>query len=194
MAGVELLHGPDRWLSRRGFPLRGATYSSRLPTVSWPLCFGMKNASLIAENPSFGSDKPLLMNGLGRSMHKTILSVSTILALTLASTGCIATRKHVKSVSDPLDRRIGGLEAKSRETDATLASHEKDISAADERVKKGLTPAPAKRGRRRQARTSASVGSAKRRILLGSRRQTQKPLRIRALRVQTRLSRSCPSG
>ena len=24
---VELLHGPDRWMSRRGFPLRGATPS-----------------------------------------------------------------------------------------------------------------------------------------------------------------------
>lgn len=68
-------------------------------------------------------------------MHKTILSVSTIFALTLASTGCVATKKHVKSVSDPLDRRIGGLEAKSRETDATLANHEKGISAVDERAK-----------------------------------------------------------
>ncbi len=68
-------------------------------------------------------------------MHKTILSLSTALALTLTLSGCIATRKHVKSVSDPLDRRIGGLEAKSRETDATLAGHEKGISAADERAK-----------------------------------------------------------
>ena len=60
-----------------------------------------------------------------------------VACLTLAFTlsGCVATRKHVKSVSDPLDRRIGGLEAKTRETDATLSTHEKGITAADERAK-----------------------------------------------------------
>lgn len=49
--------------------------------------------------------------------------------------GCLATRKHVKSVSDPLDRRVGGLEAKTREIDGTLSGHDKGISAADERAK-----------------------------------------------------------
>jgi outer membrane protein OmpA-like peptidoglycan-associated protein len=55
--------------------------------------------------------------------------------MAVALSGCVATRKHVKSVSDPLDRRIGGLEAKSREVDTTLATHEKGITAADERAK-----------------------------------------------------------
>jgi hypothetical protein len=40
-----------------------------------------------------------------------------------------------QSVSDPLDRRIGGLEAKSREVDTTLSTHEKGIASADERAK-----------------------------------------------------------
>ena len=58
-----------------------------------------------------------------------------VLLAAVASSGCVATRKHVKSVSDPLDRRLGGLEAKSREVDSTLSAHEKGISAADERAK-----------------------------------------------------------
>lgn len=56
------------------------------------------------------------------------------LSLALLS-GCIATRKHVKSVSDPLDRRVGGLEAKTTEIDTKLSAHDKGISAADERAK-----------------------------------------------------------
>lgn len=56
------------------------------------------------------------------------------LSLALLS-GCVATRKHVKSVSDPLDRRLGGLEAKTTEIDKTLSAHEKGISGADERAK-----------------------------------------------------------
>ena len=57
------------------------------------------------------------------------------LAMTFALSGCLATRKHVKSVSDPLDRRVGGLEAKLGEVDKTLSNHEKGIAAADERAK-----------------------------------------------------------
>jgi outer membrane protein OmpA-like peptidoglycan-associated protein len=57
------------------------------------------------------------------------------LSLALSLSGCVATRKHVKSVSDPLDRRIGGLESKTREQDTTLANHDKAIAAADERAK-----------------------------------------------------------
>jgi outer membrane protein OmpA-like peptidoglycan-associated protein len=63
--------------------------------------------------------------------YKSVACLSLVFALS----GCVATRKHVRSVSDPLDRRIGGLEAKSRETDTTLANHEKGITAADERAK-----------------------------------------------------------
>lgn len=66
-------------------------------------------------------------------MLKTTLMASC-LSLSLL-TGCVATRKHVKSVSDPLDRRLGGLEAKTTEIDKTLLAHEKGISGADERAK-----------------------------------------------------------
>jgi OmpA-OmpF porin, OOP family len=57
------------------------------------------------------------------------------LALAFSLSGCVATRKHVKNVSDPLDRRIGGLEAKNREVEVKLETHEKGITAADERAK-----------------------------------------------------------
>ena len=60
---------------------------------------------------------------------------SLCLALAFSLSGCLATRKHVKGIADPLDRRVGGLEAKSREVDSTLSTHEKGISAADERAK-----------------------------------------------------------
>lgn len=65
------------------------------------------------------------------------LNYKTAACLSLAFTlsGCLATQKHVKTVSDPLDRRIGGLEAKSREVDGTLSNHEKSIAAVDERAK-----------------------------------------------------------
>ncbi len=57
------------------------------------------------------------------------------LALAFSLSGCVATRKHVKNVSDPLDRRIGGLEAKNREVETKLDAHEKGITAVDERAK-----------------------------------------------------------
>ena len=65
------------------------------------------------------------------------LNYKSVACLSLAFTlsGCLATQKHVKTVSDPLDRRIGGLEAKNREVEGTLAAHEKGIAAADERAK-----------------------------------------------------------
>jgi outer membrane protein OmpA-like peptidoglycan-associated protein len=68
-------------------------------------------------------------------MFNIMFKSAACLSLAFAMSGCLATRKHVKSVSDPLDRRIGGLEAKSREVDTTLATHEKGITAADERAK-----------------------------------------------------------
>jgi OmpA-OmpF porin, OOP family len=75
-----------------------------------------------------------------RSLTRIImltLNYKSVFCLSLAFTlsGCLATRKHVKSVSDPIDRRVGGLEAKSREVDGTLSTHEKGIAAADERAK-----------------------------------------------------------
>ncbi len=57
------------------------------------------------------------------------------LSMAFMLSGCLATQKHVKTVSDPLDRRLGGLEAKSREIDGTLSTHEKGIASADERAK-----------------------------------------------------------
>jgi OOP family OmpA-OmpF porin len=68
-------------------------------------------------------------------MFTTHFKSVACLSLAFAMSGCLATRKHVKSVSDPLDRRIGGLEAKSREVDTTLSTHEKGIASADERAK-----------------------------------------------------------
>ena len=61
--------------------------------------------------------------------------VAACLPLAFALSGCLATQKHVKSVSDPLDRRIGGLEAKNREVEAKLDSHDKGIALADEHAK-----------------------------------------------------------
>lgn len=68
-------------------------------------------------------------------MFTTPFKSVACLSLAFALSGCVATRKHVKSVSDPLDRRLGGLEAKSREVDTTLSAHEKGIASAEEQAK-----------------------------------------------------------
>jgi outer membrane protein OmpA-like peptidoglycan-associated protein len=68
-------------------------------------------------------------------MLKTNFKYAASILVVLTLSGCVATRKHVKSVSDPLDRRVGSVEAKNREVDTKLSAHETAIALADERAK-----------------------------------------------------------
>jgi outer membrane protein OmpA-like peptidoglycan-associated protein len=65
-------------------------------------------------------------------MHTATAGLAIVFVL--AATGC-ATKKHVRASIDPLERRIGELEGKSREADKSIAGLEQSISRTDERLR-----------------------------------------------------------
>ena len=66
-----------------------------------------------------------------------IIAVAAVLTL---SVGC-ATKKHVRNQIDPVNQRVGQLEAKNKQTDASLTDLERGVSRADERAKGAETRA-----------------------------------------------------
>lgn len=66
--------------------------------------------------------------------HAALLTITAL----AACLGCVATRKHVKSVSDPLDRRIGGLTAKAEELDNSTRASPVKNAALDLTTAEGL--------------------------------------------------------
>lgn len=61
-----------------------------------------------------------------------IAVVAVLVAVGL--TGC-ATKKHVRLQVDPLNQRIGQIEAKNKQTDASLGDLERGVSRVDEQAK-----------------------------------------------------------
>ncbi|MBM3813286.1 MAG: hypothetical protein FJW20_16800 [Acidimicrobiia bacterium] len=59
---------------------------------------------------------------------------SALLASALLVTGC-ATKKHVKTSIEPLERRVDELEAKTKKTDSSVAELERNLSKTDEQVR-----------------------------------------------------------
>lgn len=57
-----------------------------------------------------------------------------VVLIAIGLTGC-ATKKHVRLQVDPLNQRIGQMEAKSKQTDASLGDLERGVSRVDEQSK-----------------------------------------------------------
>ena len=62
----------------------------------------------------------------------------TIASLLVIIAGGCATNKRVQANLDPLNKRIGGLESKSKQVDGTLSDLERGVGRADERAQGAL--------------------------------------------------------
>ncbi|MEZ5352444.1 MAG: OmpA family protein [Bryobacteraceae bacterium] len=84
-------------------------------------------------------------------------------AFLLLSVGC-ATKKHVRTQIDPLQQRLGQLESKSKQTDASIGQLEQNLSKVDEHSKgveaKALAAAEAARTADEKAVRSGEQASA----------------------------------
>jgi outer membrane protein OmpA-like peptidoglycan-associated protein len=74
-------------------------------------------------------EKEMIAVKLTRALLVCSIGVSVFL-----SSGC-ATKKHVRTSIEPLEKRIGQLESKATETEKSIAGLEQGVSRADERAR-----------------------------------------------------------
>lgn len=78
---------------------------------------------------------------------KTTMYIAAALALSIASTGCVATHKYVAKTIAPVEQRVSGTETKNTEQDQKLTAQAGQLESVDRdlsRTKERLTDTDAK--------------------------------------------------